>query len=246
MLTTILTSLEVSSKVIELNNYYEPQQAVWWFIPPIIIILGLLSLIIISGDSGPKIFKNEKSVDLAILGPNEAGKTTLWNFFKGRPASKVYKETDGKVALSFVASSIVWNAVKLDEPEEKLRFTGYDINGNGDFIRTDWEKLIENSNMIIFVFNSYKYLNSVDYQRDINQRMQFVYSTVCKQTDRKKRGIWLLGSYADKLGNKKKDWESIIGIIKTKPYCDISHNNACVNLTNEDELKEYYKKMFKS
>ena len=246
MLTTILTSLELGSKVIELNNYYEPQQAVWWFIPAIIVaVIGLFSIIIF-GDSAPDIFKNERSVDLAIIGPNEAGKTTLWNFFKGSTASKVYQETDGKVKLSFVASSKTWNAVKLDEPEEKLRLTGYDINGHGDWIRSDWEKLIEDSNMIIFVFNSYKYLNSVDYQRDINQRMQLVYSTVCKQTDGKKRGIWLLGSYADKLGNKKKDWESIIGIIKTKPYCDISHNNACVNLTNENELKEYYKKIFNS
>ncbi len=247
MLTTILTSVELSSKVLELNNYSEPQQAAWWFIPAIIVaVIGLFSIIIIiSGDSASDTFTNEESVDLAILGPNEAGKTTLWNFLKGSTASKVYQETDGKVVLSFVASSKTWNAVKLDEPEEKLRFTGYDINGNGDFIRTDWEKLIENSNMIIFVFNSYKYLNNVGYQRDINQRMQFVYSTVSKQKDGKKRGIWLLGSYADKLGNKKKDWESIIGIIKTKPYCDISHNNACVNLTNEDELKEYYKKMFK-
>ena len=245
MLTTILTSVELGSKVIELNNYYEPQQAFLWFIPPIIIIwiiIGLF-LLVISVIRKRKICKDK---NLAILGPNEAGKTTLWNFLKGRPASKVYQETDGKVVLSFVASSKIWNAVKLDEPIEILKITGYDINGNGDFIRTDWEKIIEKSNMIIFVFNSYKYLNSIDYQRDINQRMQFVYSTVCKQTDGKKRGIWLLGSYADKLGNKKKDWERIIGIIKTKPYCDISHNNACVNLTNEDELKEYYKKIFNS
>lgn len=132
MLTTILTSVELGSKVIELNNYYEPQQAAWWFIPVIIVAVIGLSLIIISGKSGPKVFENEKSVDLAILGPNEAGKTTLWNFFKGRPASKVYQETDGKIALSFVASSIIWNAVKPDKPEEKLRFTGYDINGNGE------------------------------------------------------------------------------------------------------------------
>lgn len=248
MLTTILTSVELGSKVIELNNYYEPQQAAWWFIPAIIVgVIGLFSLIIIiSGDSGPDTFKDEKSVDLAILGPNEAGKTTLWNFLKGSTASKVYQQTEDKEAISFVASSKTWNAVKLDETEEKLRFTGYDINGNGDFIRKYWEMLIENSNMIIFVFNSYKYLHCVDYQRDINQRMQFIYSTVCKQTDEKKRGIWLLGSYADKLGNKKKDWERIIGIIKTKPYCDISHNNACVNLTNENELKEYYNKIFNS
>lgn len=247
MLTTILMSVELGSKVMEQNIFSQPQQAAWFLFPPIlIVILGLLSLIIFSGEKASKKFKNERSVDLAILGPNEAGKTTLWNFFRGRPNSKVYQETDGKVALSFVASSKIWNAVKLDEPIEILKFTGYDINGNGDFIRTDWEKIIEKSNMIILVFNSYKYLNSEDYQRDINQRMQFVYSTVRKQTDGKNRGIWLLGSYADKLDNKKKDWERIIGIIKTKPYCDISHNNACVNLTNDNELKEYYKKIFNS
>ena len=240
-------SVELGSKVMEQNIFSQLHQAAWFVFPPIlIVIVGLLSLIIFSGEKAAKKFKNERSVDLAILGPNEAGKNTLWNFFRGRPNSKVYQETDGKVALSFVASSKIWNAVKLDEPIEILKFTGYDINGNGDFIRTDWEKIIEKSNMIILVFNSYKYLNSEDYQRDINQRMQFVYSTVRKQTDGKNRGIWLLGSYADKLDNKKKDWERIIGIIKTKPYCDISHNNACVNLTNDNELKEYYKKIFNS
>lgn len=244
MLTTILTSVELSSKVIELINYSEPQQAVWWFFPA--IIGGLIaSLIIISGDSGSDRFKGEESVNLAILGPNEAGKTTLWNFLKGTPDCKGYHETEGKIALSFVASAIVWTAIKPDKPESKPKFTGYDINGNGDFIRTDWEKLIKKSNMVFFVFNAYKYLNNTEYQRDVNQRMQFVHSTVGKQTDGNKRDIWLLGSYADKLSDRKKDWAKIIGIIKTKPYCEISHNNACVNLTNEDELKEYYKKIFK-
>lgn len=245
MLTTILTSVELSSKVIELYNCSEPQQAVWWLIPAIIVVVAGLTIIIIFGDSGKKTFKGEKSVDLAILGPNEAGKTTLWNFFKGTPDCKGYHETEGKTAVSFVASDIVWTAIKPDKPERKLKFTGYDINGNGDFIRTDWEKLIEKSNMVIFVFNAYKYLNNTEYQRDVNQRMGFVHSTVGKQTDTKKRGIWLLGSYADKLSDRKKDWAKIIDIIKTKPYCEISHNNACVNLTKEDELKEYYKKMFK-
>ena len=118
MLTTIFTSVELSSKVLVLNDYYEPQQAAWWFIPAIIVaVIGLFSIIIIiSGDSASDTFKNERSVDLAILEHNEAGKTTLWNFLKGSTASKVYQETDGKEALSFVASSIIWNAVKLDEP----------------------------------------------------------------------------------------------------------------------------------
>lgn len=240
MLITILTIVELSSKVLGLNDYSEPQQAFFWWFIPIIIVAGL-GLIIMSGDSPKDDFKGEKSVNLAILGPNEAGKTTLWNFFRGTPDYKDYHETEGTISVSFITSNIVWNAEKL-----KLKLKGNDINGNGDFIRRDWEKLIENSDMVIFVFNAYNYLNNLEYQRDVNQRMQFVYSTVGKQTDGKKHGIWLLGSYADKLSDRKKDWETIIHNIKKKPYCEISNNNACINLTNGDELKKYYKKMFES
>ena len=83
-------SVELGSKVMEQNIFSQPQQAAWFLFPPIlIVILGLLSLIIFSGEKASKKFKNERSVDLAILGPNEAGKTTLWNFLKGSTASKV-------------------------------------------------------------------------------------------------------------------------------------------------------------
>ena len=45
MITTILTSVELSSKVLELNYYYEPQQAAWWFIPAIVVaVIGLFSI----------------------------------------------------------------------------------------------------------------------------------------------------------------------------------------------------------
>lgn len=249
MLNFSLLTIDLSCKAIEFNNSTEPQLAVWWFIPAIVggIVAAVAIIVIIAGDSPKDTFKNEKYVNLAILGPNETGKTTLWNFFRGRPTSKVYQETDGKVSISFKASAITWNAIKSDDPEDKkIKISGCDINGNGDFIRTDWEKMIEKSNMIIFIFNANKYLKNSDYQRDINQRMQLVRSTVDKQSDGKTRGIWLLGSYADLLANRKDDWAKIIGIIKTKPYCEISHNNACLNLTKEDELKEYYSKLFNS
>ncbi len=236
MLYTILSTIELSYKAIELRDYSEPQQAMLWFIPLIIIgVIGLFSLIIIiSGDSPSDTFKYEKKVDLAILGPNEAGKTTLWNFLKGCPASTVYNETDGNEEMSFVASSITW----------KVKICGSDINGNGDFIRNDWEKMIEKANMVILVFDAYKYLHDENSQRDVNERMQLVMSTVSKQTDGKKRGVWLLGSFADLLEDRKTDWSKIIGGIKKKKYCEISHNNACFNLTKEKEMKEYFEKMF--
>ena len=98
----------------------------------------------------------------------------------------------------------------------------------------------------IFIFSTPKYLNEIDYQRDINQRLQFIKANIDKKTDEKVHGIWLIGSFADKFSDRKASWGKVISIIKTKRYCDISKNNACLNLTKEDELKAYYEKMFKS
>jgi GTPase SAR1 family protein len=192
----------------------------------------------------PESFKNLKIVKLAILGPNEAGKTTLWNYIMNKPSSKVYKETEGSVRMRFYASDKFWDAIKPENSNIEVKFFGDDINGNGDFMRRDWERLINDSNMILFVFNASKYLKYADYQRDINQRIQFVKSTIDKRKDGQKREVWILGSYADMLSNRKDDWNKIIGIINKKPYCDISHNNACLNLTKEEELMCYCKKIF--
>ena len=182
-----------------------------------------------------------KKVKLAILGPNEAGKTTLWNYFAGKPSSPIYEQTEGIQTISFKASNIVWTTIN----PKYFKVEGPDINGNGDYIRNYWRKIIKNSDMIIFVFNAKNYLdNEHEYQRDVNQRLQFVKSTIDKQTDGNTRKVWLLGSFADKLKNRKEDWEKIIDIIKTKPYCDISNNSACFNLTNAKELEDYYQKMF--
>lgn len=216
-------------------------------LPIIIVILGLggMLYILFSGKSPTTIFKNEEEVNIAILGPNESGKTTLWNYLKGKPFSKKYEETEGKIKISFVTKNIIWTVENPDNAGNKIKCKGVDINGTEDFIRTEWEEIIKNANMIIFIFNAYNYLYEINYQRDVNQRMQFIKSTIEKHDNEKKRGIWLLGSHADLLTNKKKEWKKVIEIIKTKPYCEISNNNACIDLTNEKELKEYFHQMFK-
>ena len=185
--------------------------------------------------------KDKENVKLAILGPNEAGKTTLWNYFAGKPFSPIYKQTEGKETISFEAYGVVWTTQKPKDYKVK----GHDINGNEDYIRIYWKDLIKDSDMIIFVFNANKYLeNELEYQRDVNQRLQFVKSTIEKQTDGKKRKVWLLGSYADKLKNREEDWKKIINLINKKPYRDISNNSGCYNLTDAKELEKYYQKMF--
>ena len=257
----LLSSLiEDNQKILDLASEIPsyPKQA---FLPLLIIVAVaaiVVIIIIFAGDSAKETFKGENSVKLAILGPNAAGKTTLWNYFKRQLNTKDYQETEGKIFMSFVSSGIVWNAFKLNNDEKGRSFTssqnqekdinisGYDINGNGDFIRTEWEELIDKANMIIFIFSAPKYLNEIDYQRDINQRLQFIKANIDKKTDEKVHGIWLIGSFADKFSDRKASWGKVISIIKTKRYCDISKNNACLNLTKEDELKAYYEKMFKS
>lgn len=249
MIYSILSALTLISNAIEpFIEKSAPQYAIWWYIPVIVAAcIGTTALIaiIVAGDSAPDTFKELLSVKLAILGPNEAGKTTLWNYIMNKPSSKVYKETEGSVRMRFCASGKFWDAIKPENPEgKKVEIYGDDINGNGDFMRQEWDKQINDSNMIIFVFNASKYLKNIDYQRDVDQRLQFIKSTIDKKKDGEQRVPWILGSYADMLSNRKDDWNKIIGIINKKPYCDISHNNACLNLTKEEELMDYCKKIF--
>lgn len=201
-----------------------------WLIGPLIFLVAWL------GKKAYDVFFEEDKVDIAILGPNQAGKTTLWNYLKGKPSSTVYKETEGSVRLSFKSSNKSWNVSKIK---------GYDINGNGDFIRDEWEKIVKESNMIIFIFNASEYLSNIEYQRDVNQRMQFVKSVFDGRTDKAKRDIWLLGSYADLLSNRSSEWRKVIDLIRTKPYRAICNNSACLNLMDKKALDEYFNKMFK-
>lgn len=238
---------QIDFRIIDFQSCQEPIIAIWWFLPLIIggvggALIGTIA-IIASGDDAKETYKGKKLVNLAILGPNAAGKTTLWNYLKGVPSSKTYQETSEKTSMHFVASGITWNAIKSDISERGCAFKGYDINGHGDFIRTEWASLVNDSKMILFIFNAYKYLNNVEYQRDVNQRLQFVKNCLDKKNDSSTH-VWILGSHSDSLRDKKNDWEKIIGMIRQKPYSDLSHNNACLNLTNSDELKGYFNKMF--
>ena len=148
----LLSSLiEDNQKILDLASEIPsyPKQA---FLPLLIIVAVaaiVVIIIIFAGDSAKETFKGENSVKLAILGPNAAGKTTLWNYFKSQPNTKDYQETEGKIFMSFVSSGIVWNAFKLNNDEKGRRFTssqnqvkdinssGYDINVNVNFITTE-------------------------------------------------------------------------------------------------------------
>jgi GTPase SAR1 family protein len=225
-------------EIVSIDRIMETQQAIIpiWLIAVAIGAIVVGACLLFSGKKPKDEYGSKEEVKLAILGPNEAGKTTLWNYFAGKPSSNIYKQTEGVQAVSFIASGIVWSTIKVQ---------GYDINGNGDYIRNNWKKIIKDSDMIIFVFNAKKYLDDeLDYQRDVNQRLHFIKSVIDELCDERKRNVWLLGSYADKLKNQKEDWKEINNIIKTKPYCDFYENKACLNLTDEKILEEYYQKMF--
>lgn len=219
------------------GNIEEPQQAFLPLIP--LIIIGIIIYIIYV------VFfrSNEKNINIAILGPENSGKTILWNFFMGRPFSKEKKHSSENVG-TFTVPNATCNVKNPKNLNKRIRIFGHDLNGSDDFIRTRWEKLIKESDMIIFVFSSYEYLYSTDYQRDVNQRMLLVKKTIEKYSHSGKKTIYLIGSYADLLENKKKEWTKIIDLIKTKPYCDLANNNDCLNMTSEKDLKEYYNKIF--
>lgn len=228
----------LQSVYIPAGNIKEPQQAILPFIP--LIIIGIILYIVYVVFFSPK---KQKVINIAIIGPEDSGKTILWHFLVGQPIPKGKHESQENVGTFLVPmeNSTIPNSKKLNKG---TLFNVRDLNGGEDFIRSRWKRLIKESDMIIFVFSSYEYLYSTEYQRDVNQRMLLVKKTIEKYSNSGNKSIYLIGSYADLLENKKKEWTKILDLIKTKPYCDLANNNDCLNMTSEKDLKEYYNKKF--
>ena len=149
MLSILVSTIESTQRVFELTHVdTEPNKA---FLPLIPILLIVIILLWLFKKRSPK----PKSVNIAILGPNEAGKTTFWDFLLGRPKSTTYRETEGRERVKFKTSNIVWDAIKESniiyrrEDNTVIYGHGEDINGNGDFMRGQWKGLIKNANVYI-------------------------------------------------------------------------------------------------
>lgn len=202
------------------------------------ILIGILSPIIIIGLGVnwvfDKIFPDKERTGLAVFGMQESGKTTIFNYLRNE------KEGPGTIRRELNEFEY-----KLDNGKIRVIKKGVDIGGGAEFIRKNYEPMLldDNYDVYFFVFNSFKYLNELSEQRDVNARIEFV-----QKKNIKKKKIILIGSYFDKFKiDESKIRSEIKKKVENKSYSSLFNENlVLMDLTNKSVLKEFFnQKAFK-
>lgn len=211
-------------EVIEINCYY----AYLW--PWILIILaaggtgGLVAIIIDS------LYPPEQNTNITVLGTQGAGKTTLWRAITG--SNESVKPTIG-------IEEIEEATITINDITRRIR-GGQDISGGEDNVRSEYKRLIEKNEFIIFIFNVKDFFESKDMNEDVLMRI----SVVLKYLDDRK-SLHIIGSHADELTKslrkRMKMREDVVKRIQRELPKSINLNNnlTLLNLTNKEEIDTY-------
>ena len=178
------------------------------------------------------LFRPGKDVDIAILGTEGAGKTTLW---------KAITQSEKNVEPTIAGEVINEATVYINSIKRRIK-QSLDINGGPDAIRMEYKNLISQKDFIIFIFNTKDFLENKEAVEDVKMRLKVIE----KYKDSSKT-FHIIGSHIDRLTNNlktrkkvKNEVVNILGIEFLKEInCDRNKNVTLINLTNKEEVDMY-------
>lgn len=201
---------------------------IWFLLIPYLIFLGYITYSELRGDT------------MAILGMQMSGKTTMLRHMQEKELDPTYKGTRKKEIYKDIRWKIGNRTIK----------TVADLGGGDEWVRDNYLSLIEENDIIIFVFDASEFENNLSYRRDTLGRLDFTFEKIReKKSDVEsfiKNHFALIGTHSDKIS------DSPISLIRKwqkdyseKPYSKIFKNNiAVLNMTNADELNNFLNKLF--
>jgi GTPase SAR1 family protein len=166
---------------------------------------------------------------LGMIGMKSSGKSTLLKNLGG--VKEVKKDTLKEKYDSFVYTLSSDKKIFIDK--------GKDIGGNVNFM-VDYKQIIEENSVVFYFFNINKYLTEIDYKRQCNMRLAFIYSSI------KDKKFALIASHSDHSQLLKNELEEkVLDEVKGKDYSKLFNDNLyIVNLTDKSEFKKLIEKIF--
>lgn len=127
---------------------------------------------------------------LVILGMNQAGKTTMLNYLRGKNnATPEGTSREDYQAYTYTsAGNIIYHI-----------HASVDRGGKDEFVK-QYPKDIEKANRIFFLFNVNLYLSDTTYRRSTHHRIFFI-NDMCKRYHSNNYRINLWGTFIDKATN---------------------------------------------
>ena len=205
----------------------DSQQAWIWLLAP--LIFGAII----------RAFTSTEGKKLGVIGMKGAGKTTYLTHLGLVEIDK------GTITTSYEAKTVHIGDRTLEIA------AGKDIGGEDDFMRfyKPWLVGAEKKDIIIFIFNGYRYLNDEDYGKNTRSRLDFIYQNYKQANSDVKefRNIVLLASHLDEYKNKdvKQMANEIRESVISKEYYTLFNNNfSAIDLRDKKIVDEINKKIF--
>lgn len=178
--------------------------------------------------------KNDKK-KLGILGMQRAGKTRFLSYLRNEPF--IDKSTE-KYNYKPFTYKIDGKKIHIDK--------GEDIGG-GNIYRYEYNCIIKKSDVIFYFFDISKYLNNSPYsnegyRRACNSRIEHINS------DKKesKNNTIIVGTHIDLCSKSKAKVKSeFLKLNENKSYYPILKNIELIDLTDEKQIQNFTKKVFK-
>lgn len=206
-----------------------PPVPVWESLAP-----ALASVIVLLFKFFGWFYKEVKGKQLVVLGMPRAGKTRFYRFLQNKP----YEE--GETGIEPYEEF----EYKKTNGETIIIKKGEDIGGSEDYVKPYYEKMIMESDILVFCFDISKYMSDSNYEREVNARFDYIWRRF-KDLKLKKENFVKLASHKDELKDPRSFVKEFDQLLKRKPYFkDFKYNFFTVDMTNKKDLEFVIKKIF--
>lgn len=167
---------------------------------------------------------------LGVIGMKGSGKTTLLFKLGGVKEMKYNTSEEKYEEFTFKTSSHKTVHVKK----------GKDIGGTKNYI-AEYKDIIQKNNVIFYFFDINQYLSTVEYRRECNSRLSFIFPHL------ENKVTVLVATHADKSKLSKNELkESIMKIIIDKNYSKLfTENFFILNLIDDNQFSHLIESLFK-
>lgn len=199
------------------------QEAVIWFVP-VIVLAGTIIATIIGEVIIDEI--NKKTIGMAVLGMQGAGKTTWYNYLtKEKRKGQTTTHSVGKIEM------------RLENGKKLIIKSGTDIGGVDEY-QYKYNEMVEENDIILFLFSLKAYKDDKLYQRRVHSRIDLIQD---KMNDEKY--LYVIMTHSDQVQDKaarmkaESNIQNVLKSVKNSQY-------DLVNMTCKEDCEKIKKKIF--
>ena len=197
-----------------------------------IVILGVAALT----GGGVIVYKKLNGKKLGVLGMKRAGKTLFWYHLQ----DKKYVEGKDEDTINDNIPAFIVEGTN----DKKLKISGRDIGGGLEFFQDYYQKITDECNYNVFIFDMSEYVNKEEYKHKTNSLLEVLYNNKCFT----KKPYAIIGTRLDKFSQSSRNvQETILTMLGNKPYKALLNggNFYAIDMRIRNDAMEVFKKLVK-